>query len=428
MTPHTWTCREGVLELGADRSRKVWGLADQLVYSFSNMALAVLIARSASVEVFGQFSLALAAYTVMSVLVRGAALEPLMIKFPQTVGAKLTTDAERAATSFAVGASLVGLVVCLFVSMCLPREFAFLVITLGLSLPGLALQDSMRYISIARARPTHALVADCLQLLLQSLGILYISLGLGAVPAWNYVAVWGLTSLLVGSSHAIGNRVRPSLSSGLSWPRRGGRLVWTLGADNLLNQGGAQISVFALGGFGGTLQVGAYRAAQVLFRPVAVLLIAIRVVFLPEVSRSLKTSRSGGVLFRAMLIQSSCLGLFAVAWSGFVVFLPDSLGSEVLGDSWSVAEPLVFWISVAQVAVALRAGPEVGLRAIGKGQVILVLRTVLTVAGLALQLTAIAVGGLAVLVVVTAWWRVCEMCIWWFTSLRFGWDPRSSSV
>lgn len=69
-------------------------------------------------------------------------------------------------------------------------SFGQAVCALGLLLPGLLLQDFMRYAALAARRPRAAALNDCIQLLFQSVGIAFLVLG-GDTAVWQILAAWG---------------------------------------------------------------------------------------------------------------------------------------------------------------------------------------------------------------------------------------------
>ena len=150
-----------------------WGVADQAMSSLTNFLLSIYVARSLGAAQFGAFSLAYVTYGFTINASRGLSIEPLLIRFSATN--PLTW---RRATARCTGtALLVGLITgaCALVAGPLVggttgRAF----VALGLTLPGLMLQDSWRYAFFAIGRGQHAFLNDTIWavLLLPSLTLL----------------------------------------------------------------------------------------------------------------------------------------------------------------------------------------------------------------------------------------------------------------
>ena len=145
------------------RSRVVqrisWGLADQAVSSLTNFGVSIYVARTLGAAQFGAFSLAYVTYGFALNASRGLATDPLMVRC-SGVG----LPAWRRAVADCTGtAAMVGLAVgsCVLAAAALiggTAGAAFL--ALGLTLPGLLLQDSWRYSFFALGRGSQAFLND----------------------------------------------------------------------------------------------------------------------------------------------------------------------------------------------------------------------------------------------------------------------------
>jgi O-antigen/teichoic acid export membrane protein len=131
----------GWRHLARQIKRLGWGVADQAISSLSNFALGLFVARSFGSSEFGAFTLAFITYTVMINAARGLATDPLLVRYSGDGGPRW-----RQATSSATGTALVvGLTIgglCILVGVFLPHPVGLGFISLGVGLPGLALQDS----------------------------------------------------------------------------------------------------------------------------------------------------------------------------------------------------------------------------------------------------------------------------------------------
>ena len=136
-----------------------WGVADQAMSSISNFAVNIYIARTLGAVQYGAFGLAYVTYGFMLNASRGLATDPLLVRFSGTH----PPTWRRAVASCTGTATVVGLVVgaCALVAAWLlsgTTRQAFL--ALGLTLPGLLLQDCWRYSFFALGRGSQAFLND----------------------------------------------------------------------------------------------------------------------------------------------------------------------------------------------------------------------------------------------------------------------------
>jgi len=129
-----------------------WGVADQGVSSISNFVLGVVVARSLDAASFGAFGLAYVTFGLAISATRGLATDPLLVRFS---GAR-TPAWRRAVAASSATATLCGIVtgvVCILVGLALPPQVGGGFIALGVGLPGLMLQDSLRFAFFSVGEP-----------------------------------------------------------------------------------------------------------------------------------------------------------------------------------------------------------------------------------------------------------------------------------
>jgi O-antigen/teichoic acid export membrane protein len=146
--------------------RLSWGLADQAMCSLTNFVLSGYIAHELGATQFGAFSLAYLTYGFANNASRGLSIEPLLVRFS---GPELTRW--RRATGGCTGtALLVGLAagaLALLAGALIGGTTGLAFVALGLTLPGLLLQDSWRYCFFAVGRGRQAFVNDTIWALVQ---------------------------------------------------------------------------------------------------------------------------------------------------------------------------------------------------------------------------------------------------------------------
>ena len=192
-----------------------WGVADQAMSTLTNFLLSIYVARTLGAAQFGAFSLAYVTYGFAINASRGLSIEPLLIRFS---GTDMRTW--RRATAGSTGtALLVGLAsgACALVAGPLvggTTGLAFL--ALGLTLPGLLLQDSWRYSFFALGRGHHAFINDTIWavLLLPSLALLKMS---GHANVFWFVLAWGASATVGAAIGSLQAQVVPNVVRATRW-------------------------------------------------------------------------------------------------------------------------------------------------------------------------------------------------------------------
>ncbi|MFE7462512.1 hypothetical protein ACFU6R_00210 [Streptomyces sp. NPDC057499] len=367
-------------------------VADQGVAALTNILVLVSAARLSTVADFARFS---AVYLVFTILlgVCGAHIgQPLVLR---RGGDEDVRGACRSAVVFtllaatALGAPLAG--ICLL----LPGATPAALLALGLVLPVVLGQDTMRYAFSTLHLPHLALAGDTLRLL-SVLGALAVQPH-GASAA-RLVAVWGLATLpalLLSAAllhrEAAGTPLRPG---GLL--RRGylgRRFVVEFGVGNAT----AQLSVLGLGTVGNPLVVGALRGATTLFGPLNVLFGSATGFGPPLLGRLADDRRR----VRAAAVLAAVLAATAAAWATALALLPEPAGRRLLGDTWPTAAALLPATGSQYAAMAVGTCGLLALRVLDP-------RTTLAVQ-VVFSLTAVVLlaGGYALGGVPGAAWGLC---------------------
>ncbi|MFE5095211.1 hypothetical protein ACFRCI_33855 [Streptomyces sp. NPDC056638] len=314
------------------RTAIVCSVADQGVAALTNILVLVAAARLSTVADFARFS---AVYLVFTVLlgVSGAYTgQPLVLRrgeSDEVRGACRSAVAFTLLTAASLGALLA--TVCLM----LPGATARALMMLGLVLPVVLGQDTMRYAFSTLHLPHLALAGDALRLACV-LGALAAQ-PYGA-PAARLVGVWGLSALpaLLLSAALLHRRVAGTnlrLKVLLRRGHLGRRFVVEFGVGNATSQ----LSVLGLGMVGNPLVVGALRGATTLFGPLNVLFTSATGFGPPLLGRLASERRR----VRAAATLAAVLAATAAAWAIALALLPDGIGRHLLGDTWPTAAALL---------------------------------------------------------------------------------------
>src|SRR5829696_5942351 len=140
-------------------ARLGWGIADQAISSISNLALGIVVARSLGAADFGAFSLAWVTYGVILNLSRGLATDPLTVRYSGPPDERWRSAVGRAASTATALGLAVG-AVCVVVGLAIGGLVGSSFAALGLTLPGLLLQDSWRIAFFAAGKGQRAFAND----------------------------------------------------------------------------------------------------------------------------------------------------------------------------------------------------------------------------------------------------------------------------
>ena len=225
--------------------RAGWGLTDQAFSSLTNFALGIVIARTVPIAEFGAFSLAFAAYLIAVNMIRAFPMQPLAIRY-----STLPVDAWRRGTAAALGTVLlVGVVTGVgFVLLGLVVRGAIgpAFVALGLTLPGLLLQDGWRSAFFAAGKGSKAFQNDLVWActLFPALGLIA-STG-NATVFWLTLA-WGCTGTIAAVVGVVQSRVRPRPLMARSWWREHHDLGPRFLTEAAVGTGASQIAWYGVG-------------------------------------------------------------------------------------------------------------------------------------------------------------------------------------
>ncbi|WP_406379051.1 hypothetical protein [Streptomyces sp. NBC_01618] len=314
------------------RTAILCSVADQGVAALTNILVLVAAARLSTVADFARFSAVYLVFTVLLGVFGAYTGQPLVLRRGERdeVG-----GACRSAVTFtllaAAGLGALLAAVCLP----LPGATARALMMLGLVLPVVLGQDTMRYAFSTLHLPHLALAGDALRLACV-LGAL--AMQPHGAPASRLVTVWGLSALpaLLLSAALLHRRVAGTplrLTALLRRGHLGRRFVVEFGVGNATSQ----LSVLGLGTVGNPLVVGALRGATTLFGPLNVLFTS-ATGFGPPLLGRLSSQRRR---VRATATLAAVLAATAAAWATALALLPDGIGRHLLGDTWPTAAALL---------------------------------------------------------------------------------------
>lgn len=369
--------------------RAGWGIADQAFSSLTNFALGVLVARTVDLASFGAFSLAFAAYLLVVSVTRGYPMDPLAIRY-----AAATPVAFRHAASAATGTVVVVGCVCgialVGIGLATSGSFSESLLALGITFPGLLLQDAWRSTFFASGRGQHSFLNDVIWAAVE-FPLLGVIVATGGRSVFWPVLVWGGSATFAALVGIVQASVVPRPWLALTWWREHTDLGLRFIAEALVRVVSSQIQLYGVGFVAGLTAVGALRAGQLLFGPVQVLSFGISMMAVPEGARALAISLDQ--LRRVAFAISGGLVLAALGWGVVVLFLPSELGNLLLRGAWKPAHSLSLPIMLATLGGTLTFGAGAAIRSLAAARRSLRATSLSAMLTLVLGISGAALGG-----------------------------------
>ncbi len=354
------TPRRRPLLTGGRLGRAGLTLLDQGLYSASNLAITVVVARVAEVREFGVFALAYAGVVVIQGTVDGLVCEPFAVVHSEERGDPARADLRRAAGA-SVGLGLVLAAAMAIVGFLFDGPTRTLLLAYALILPFLLLQSLWRFAAFTLSRPGTAVANDILWVAVQVVGLVVV-----IRAGWNtpttLVLAWGAGAVAAAVFGCRQLGVLPSVAGALGWLKETAHLGVRYAAEFLGTFGASQAALSVTGSIAGLAAVAQLRGAQVAFGPITTLANGVRVAGTPIAVR--QKARGGNRLWLVTVAVGGGLATLAVGWSVLVLFLPDDVGDAIAGDTWDLARKVLPALAVNNVASALAAGLLVSLRAL----------------------------------------------------------------
>jgi O-antigen/teichoic acid export membrane protein len=359
------TARRNPLAMVVLQTRRIggrlsWGLADQAMCSLTNFLLSAYIARNLGAAQFGAFSLAYLTYGFANNASRGLSIEPLLVRFS---GPELTRW-RRAAGGCTGTALLVGLVtgsLALGAGAAIGGTTRLAFLALGLTLPGLLLQDSWRYAFFAAGRGRHAFVNDTVWALVQIPLLVGLKMTGHANVFW-FVLAWGAGAYVGAIMGVFQARVGPRLVGATRWLVSHRDLGPRYMLENTGNNASGVVVNYSNSSVLGLAAVGDIQAANLLMGPFKIILLGLGMITIPEAAHILRRSPRRLPLF--CLAVSGTLAVAALTWGVvLLVVMPLGLGHLVLGPIAGPAYPLVLPTVLAVAGNCAGVGPGVGMHA-----------------------------------------------------------------
>jgi hypothetical protein len=318
---------------------------DQVLSSASNALMTFVLAQVSSAGQFGIIGLLITMAAGCMVFNRGALGTPLLLT------SNLNKREIVAESDYAVAWSLyngvLGGVLILATGAVFHHPWIGLAFAIGL--PAILAQDVLRLTAIALGRPSLAVVADAIWVA-PMLGIFVVNLLGVREPAEFSIYLWGLSALVSATILAFKLRVAPHHSGILDW----WRTDWpTRVRFASIGQIGYVFMTLAVMITAGSIAAAGIRGALTLFGPIAMLLSAMPVVFIPHAAR---TGNSPGDQWRLLSRTSLATSVLTLVAAGCLMAVPARVGTAMLGASWQETLSVIPYIGVACAAMCWALG------------------------------------------------------------------------
>jgi hypothetical protein len=213
----------------------------------------------------------------------------------------------------------------------------------------------------------------------------------GLRSAAGYLLAWGLAGCVAAALGAVQARFRPAPRQAWRWLKAHWGLTRYFVSEVVVINGATQLMLVVVAAIGGLSVVGALRGAQVLTGPVQVLALSSLAFVTPELAR--RPWIVGRRLVRAGLGVSAAIEVPTIAWGILLLLLPDSLGRQLMGDTWAGARAILVPTVIGMTVATFSLGAACGHYATGLARVLFPLKIMVAPSYLLGGLAGVLAGG-----------------------------------
>jgi O-antigen/teichoic acid export membrane protein len=395
---------------------RYWAVVDQGISSLTNLLVAIFAAHNLDLAGFGWFAVISGVYWLSVGSIRAAVNEPLLV-LTELASGRQNQRGQRQTALTAFGLGLVLAIIIATAAIMLPVDRAAF-LALAAIVPGMILQDSLRYSAFASRRYKLAFYSDVTAL--ASIVSLY---GMLAVSGLNptlplVVVIWGGSALL-GCWVAVPLDLwRWSSKAAASWYHETKDLSGKTLAEFAIGSGIAQTAILLVPIVSSLDVAAAVRAAQVVVAPLNVLVTAVGILQIPRISRSFAAIGHN----RAVRVAAGCavvISVVGVSYILVVAVMPSAAGQLLLSGAWDEAAAIAPIIALHATLIAASQSAVYLLRAEGRSGRLVIARLCLA----PVVLLAVSVGAYSFGASGVAWGLVVSSCgilaVWWVLAARY---------
>jgi hypothetical protein len=350
---------------------------DQILSSASNALLVFVLAQVSSAGEFGIIGLLITVVGVCAGFDRGALGTPLLLTGNLT-NRQIVAESDHALTwslyTGGVGGFLILTLGAVFHQPWIGLAFAIV-------LPVVLAQDVLRLTVIALGKPNLAVVADALWAA-PMLGMFVANLFGVRESAEFAIYLWAFSGLVSAGILAFRLRVAPQCSGILDWWRTDWAARLHFGSVYAVSQTNVVLVTLIAVTTAGSVAAAGIRGAATLFGPIATLLAALPMVFVPH---AVRTGNSVGDQWRLVSRTSVATSVLTVIATGCLMAAPARLGAAILGASWPETLSVLPYIGASAAAMCWAVGVSTVFQSRGESR--MVFRLNMLLAGLELATT-----------------------------------------
>jgi hypothetical protein len=317
---------------------------DQMLSSASNALMVFVLAQVSSAGQFGIIGLLISVLAFCITFDRGALGTPLLLT-SNLKDRQIVAESNYALTWSLYTGAVGGFLILTLGAVC---HHPWIGLAFAVALPVVLAQDVLRLTAIALSRPGLAVVADALWAA-PILGIFVANLFGVRESAEFSIYLWAFSGLVSAGILAFRLRIAPHYSRILDWWRTDwpARLRFGI-AVGAVGQIGYVFVTLAAVTTAGSVAAAGIRGAATLFGPIATLLSALPMVFVPH---AVRTGYSVGDQWRLVSRTSVATSVLTVVATGCLMAVPARLGAAMLGASWPETLSVVPYIGVSAAAM-----------------------------------------------------------------------------
>jgi hypothetical protein len=366
---------------------------DQVLSSASNALMVFVVAQVSSAGKFGIIALLITMLAVCTGFNRGALGTPLLLTSSLT-NRQIVAESDYAVT-WSLYNGVLGGVLILTVAGIFHHPWIGLAFAIGL--PAVLAQDVLRLTAIGLCRPRLAVVTDAMWVA-SMLGIFVANLIGFREPAEFSIYLWALGAFVSAAILAFWLRVAPHHSGILNWWRTSWPARVRFGSVYSVAQIGVVFVTLAAVTTAGSGAAAGIRGAFTLFGPIATLLSAMPMVFLPHAAR---TGNSPGDQWRLLSRTSLATSVLTLVATGCLMAVPARLGAAMLGASWQDTHSVIPYIGVTSAAVCWGMGAFTFFQSQGASRTVFWLSTLYVGLEVAMSFAAGLVFGSAIAIAIS---------------------------
>jgi hypothetical protein len=353
---------------------------DQVLSSASNALMVFVLAQVSSAGQFGIIGLLITVVGVCTGFDRGALGTPLLLT-SNLKNRQIVAESRYALTWSLYTGGVGGFLILTLGAVC---HHPGIGLAFAVALPVVLAQDVLRLTAIALSRPGLAVMADGLWAA-PMLGIFVANL-IGVRESAEYsIYLWALNGLISAGILAFRLRVAPHHSRILDWWRTDWPARLRFGSVYGVGQIGFVFVTLAAVTTAGSVAAAGIRGAATLFGPIATLLSALPMVFVPH---AVRTGNSVGDQWRLVSRTSLATSVLTVVSTGCLMAAPARVGAAILGASWPETLSVLPYIGVNAAAMCWGVGVSTVFQSLGESRTVFRLNILLV--GLQLAMTFVA--------------------------------------